>query len=227
MKITTEPQAPRLIKRVNAGRELFGEGLPEEKAELLPLQQALWESIQDARGRLREARDAGTYSRDLEADIKYSLAESYFLAAEDAKAEIDAEIGKAERAWRSKRGDAAEQLLALQRVQQRYGAMSRAELEDAIEAYGEAPAGRDPDDVDALAAAAVRAGVDVKGFRQKMQTETYDKPWLRDVPDLVALRRLYDSPLGKVRVLGPFGAEDVNIADLLVDTPTDGEGRLT
>ena len=80
--------------------------------------------------------------------------------------------------------------------------------------------------VDALQAAAVRTGSSaLDALRHTMQNTRYAEPW-RD-PKLEKLRGLYDAPFGKVRVVGPLGVEDAEIEELLDDTPTDGEGRLT
>ncbi len=208
-------------------RSLF-EGDPSERATLTPAQRELFEQVLAKRAELRQAKKEGRWSKDLLDMAAFQVAERYYLRQREiVEQEIEPGIRKAEAKWRAGR-EPVKELLALERYKIRYGAMGPKEVEAEIERYAKAPAGWEPIEVEALLAAAVRSGSGaVDTLRQTMRKARYDEPWRTDVPELVALEGLYSAPFGQVRLVTPFGVDEVLIAELLSDDrETDGEGFI-
>ncbi len=218
-KVADESDLARSLtppREENPARLAFGEYGEEMAAELLPLQEELYGDIKEARARIAEAERGGAVVTELREQAKATLSEHYFIRQAELREAIEDEFAKAEKKWREGR-DPTRELLNLTRWQQRFAAMNENELEEAIADYCRAPAGRDPDEVECLLAAAVRKGSSsVQQLRRAMAAAVYDKPWLAE-PSLEKLHRLhhiYSAGYGQVRVLGKFGIEDVLIGDL-------------
>ena len=146
-QIGTEEDLARALTRPgadNTAKELFGESRPEWAAELTPSQQDLYKEAQGVREKLRQAKQAGADTAGLEQEAATVLGEKWFLKQVEIREQIEAAWAQAEKQYHAAQ-DPVRDLLALQRLQQRFGVMSEEELEDEIAGYAEDPDTWTPD----------------------------------------------------------------------------------
>lgn len=204
-KKASDLEVQKGIGRATAGtqshveRELFEGNEDFERADLLPAQKDLFEHIQELeKGEVTD-------------ESIYQASERYYLATQQAIGEIDKKINSIQAEYLSNR-DAARDALNLKRHELRYSVMNKREIEEEIDRYAEDPSSFGPDQADTLAATAHRIGANgLNGLKDIMKKAHSREPWRKGNEKLYKLRELYNSEFGQVKVLGPFGAEVVDI----------------
>lgn len=233
---------PNQKRFANLAREYFGEGEdPNFRAMLLPLQERLFEEVQRTKKELAEAapryeRNQNRY-RQLVEEKQAEVCLWYYAAQAQMREGIEAKLSKAAEDWKAKR-EPLQELLALQRYQNKYNSMSKADLENEISISEDGETGRlvqdtaqDPDELDTALQAASKAGVGpaiVDAAKKRIAEKRLREPWLKDgeAPTLVKLHKLLSAEYGKVRVLAQGGMDDCDILGpkgLFDDSPIDHE----